>query len=106
MAQSKTPYWRGLYFTGAAGAVGLIVEAAAKVRMPPQAHIMLLLGWVAFVFSLISKWVFDNSSALNAMDDDATRLMVKTHSPRHLNQVESDSSKICTGEGTPYDPAA
>ncbi|MCC7448236.1 MAG: hypothetical protein IT324_12525 [Anaerolineae bacterium] len=85
MAQSNTPYWRGLYLTGAVGVIGLVVEAVAKVRVPPQAHIMLLLGWVALVFSLISKWVIDNSAALNTMDDDAKPPAVKKRRPARAN---------------------
>ncbi len=72
MSQPNKPYWRGLYLTGAVGAAGLVIEAVAKVRVPPQAHIMLLLGWVFLIFSLVSKWIVDNSSALNSMDDDST----------------------------------
>jgi hypothetical protein len=100
MAQPNTPYWRGLYLTGGVGVIGLVVEAVAKVRVPPQAHIMLLLGWVALVFSLISKWVINNSAALNTLDD--AKPPAKKHRPARAklapacerpNQVKAGKSK-------------
>lgn len=112
MSGPNKPYWRQLYLIGAVGAVGLVVEMAVKVKVPPQAHLMLLFGWVALVFSLISKWVIDNSSALNTTDDDARPPMVVNRKPtqlrpapvcerssKRLNQVKPGKSKTSVRRG-------
>jgi len=92
MAQPNKPSWRGLYLIGTAGGAGLVAESVVKVA--PQAHLILLLGWVALVFGLIGKWISNNATALNAMDEEE-----QTPSVERPNDARISPVPIC--ERTP-----